>query len=53
MGCRNEQYDYNGGRSSWRRWRAFLKKSTARLARRLGRRFLEDAPPRRVGGWVS
>lgn len=38
---------------SWRKGRALVKRYTSRRARRLGKAFLEDAPPRRTRGWVS
>jgi hypothetical protein len=54
MGTDHSQLDYRGGtRSSWRKWKRWLKKQTARLARRLGRRQLDDTPPRRTRGWTD
>ena len=40
MGSRPEQYDIRGTKSSWRRWKRYLKRWTARLRRRLGKRLL-------------
>lgn len=37
---------YDGARE-----RRFLKRAAARLSRRLGRQFLEDAPRRVTKGW--
>lgn len=46
------QYDWRGTRTSWRHWKRALKRRTARLARRQGKRLLEDCPKRHVGGWA-
>lgn len=53
MGSQADQYDYRGTRTSWRRWKRFLKRQTARLRRRLGKRLLDDAPVRVTKGWTS
>ncbi len=52
MGANHSQLDSCTGpsKSSWRRWRRALKKSTARLARRLSRMLLDDAPTKRYAG---
>lgn len=47
------QYDYSGSKSSWRRWKRFLKRQTRRAARRAGKILLEDTPKRVTRGWVS
>lgn len=52
MSARREQYDWRGTRTAWRKWKAALKRSTAKWARRMGKRLLEDAPKRATTGWV-
>jgi len=50
MGVDTRQYVEKGTKSSWRFWKRALKKSVAKLARRLGKKHLEDAPPRATVG---
>ena len=51
MALKNEQYTVRGTKSSWRNWKRRLKQFTTRLARRLGKKLMEDAPPRATGGY--
>jgi hypothetical protein len=37
--------------TGWRKTRQWMKRWTARLARRLGKLLREDAPQRRTEGW--
>lgn len=52
MGRDVRQYDWYHTRSSWRKWKRALKKSTSRARRRDEQRLGEDAPPRATRGWV-
>lgn len=52
MSGKRGQYDWRGTRTAWRKWKAALKKSTARWSRRQGRKLLEDAPKKATAGWV-
>ena len=49
----NEQYDILGTKSSWRKWKRYLKRMTSRYRRRDGKKNLEDALPRATAGWVD
>lgn len=51
MSTTPNQYDYRGTRTSWRHWKRALKRQTARLARRQGKRLMEDCHKRHTGGW--
>lgn len=51
MSAKREEYSVRGTKSSWRHWKARLKRSVARLARRLGKKLLEDAPKKVTRGW--
>lgn len=52
MGQRAEQ---TGNLPKWigRSYKRYIKRITARKARRLAKRLLEDAPPRRTEGWAD
>ena len=47
------QYSCSGTKPSWRHWKRKLKRLTAKTRRRLGKRMMEDAPPRATMGWVD
>lgn len=52
MGCKNDQIDCQTD-TGFRKGRKMVKRQTAKLARRLGKKLLEDAPPRNTRGWLS
>lgn len=39
--------------SAFRKSRAYVKRTTAKLARRLAKKYGEDTPQRRVEGWMN
>jgi hypothetical protein len=53
MSADRRQYDISGTKTSWRKWKRDLKKSTSRLLRRKSKCLLEDTPKKVTGGWAS
>ena len=39
--------------TGWRKSRRYIKRATAKLARRNGRKYGEDAPRRTITGWAD
>lgn len=50
MGVRREQLDGNR-KSSSRKSVAYIKRQTSKLARRLAKKLLDDAPKKVIRGW--
>ncbi len=54
MAQRNEALGfYRGYTRNKARTRRFIKRQTARYARRVGKQMLEEAPKRRTAGWAD
>jgi hypothetical protein len=53
MSLRDDQYDYRGTRTSWRKWKRHLKAWTSRKFRRASKDVDSDVPARRTRGWTS
>ncbi len=51
MGGRAEQLPRFQTKSSWRKTKRFIKRTTGKTARRLGKKHLEDAPKSVIRGW--